>query len=647
MSKTEATRLTAKVGAKALRNADKYFTGDMGPIAIEILQNARRAGATRVDVTVTDAGGVTFKDDGRGLAREDAGVLLTFGGSANSADVEFREDPAGMGFFCLAGRRVEVASRDWTMVIPPRAMTGDEDALLSSSASPIDGLSVSFDAKTTKAEAVAKIADSAKHMPMAVAINGEPVRHVPFSTYLGDQVDGRSVLTRKAHGCEISVIRWESGGDAPSISREYGTDMAIDMFGQVFVVNVEKSDGEGYLPGLRSPLGAHPLEGGIPNPFHKGYGDGSKKPQWRIAITIGEASVLAPRLPARDAIVINDGWRAIAAEIESMVVELAASLPYNGIGKESPIRSLARKFGKAIGPNRVLVSTASYETNYGEFDDPVTLQAPVELRDGPTVVWRSPDSIDPSQCMIWANADASGADVAMAFALRANRDEAFRFIAPFGTPEDHAAAGYVECDRLSVKVTTKYGATHVAKTDLEEGSFSTFQLDLQDVLDLAGDDLEALVTTSITLTASSSADASRKVALAMDALAWVPADEYCDQARFFANEGTPVYVVTDMLMHAYQWYASGDSDNDSYETQKERALSDFTEFVEPHLIGKSDACVNALEAALAGVLRMGTFEGVLKQVTIKPIASQDGDGRASHRLTVTTSDGKRHTRVLR
>ena len=56
----------------------QFFDSTTRTIADELLQNARRAGATRVDVTVADSS-ATIADDGCGI--DDPAVLLNFGRS--------------------------------------------------------------------------------------------------------------------------------------------------------------------------------------------------------------------------------------------------------------------------------------------------------------------------------------------------------------------------------------------------------------------------------------------------------------------------------------------------------------------------------------------------------------------------------------
>jgi len=117
---TNMKTIQAQVNPRLLTKANRLFTGSLSGRIIEILQNARRAGATEVEIT-NEAGIVTVRDNGRGIG--DFSRLLDLGGSAWEDTYEHSEDPAGVGLFCLAPRNVSVRSRgsmaciggdDWT-----------------------------------------------------------------------------------------------------------------------------------------------------------------------------------------------------------------------------------------------------------------------------------------------------------------------------------------------------------------------------------------------------------------------------------------------------------------------------------------------------------------------------------------------------
>ena len=106
--------IRARFHESAIGRVTRMFAATLADIFAETLQNARRAGATRVRVALTgdpENGPVTVTvaDDGDGIA--DAAVLLSFGENGWSEDLVRREDAAGMGFLSLARRGCAVSSR--------------------------------------------------------------------------------------------------------------------------------------------------------------------------------------------------------------------------------------------------------------------------------------------------------------------------------------------------------------------------------------------------------------------------------------------------------------------------------------------------------------------------------------------------------
>ncbi len=110
----------AKVNPRLLFKANRLFTGSVNGRIIEIVQNARRAGATRVEILNRD-GIVTVHDNGSGI--EDFATLLDMGGSGWN-DLEASEDPAGVGIYCLSPRRVTIRSSSQVAHIDRDCWTG-------------------------------------------------------------------------------------------------------------------------------------------------------------------------------------------------------------------------------------------------------------------------------------------------------------------------------------------------------------------------------------------------------------------------------------------------------------------------------------------------------------------------------------------
>ena len=115
-------QVQAKVSNRLLQKASRLFTGSLDGRMIELLQNARRAGATQVEIINTDKK-VLLRDNGSGI--EDFSKLLELGDSHWDQAMEAAEDPAGVGLFCLAPREVAVRSHGKKMVITQNGWTGD------------------------------------------------------------------------------------------------------------------------------------------------------------------------------------------------------------------------------------------------------------------------------------------------------------------------------------------------------------------------------------------------------------------------------------------------------------------------------------------------------------------------------------------
>ena len=113
--------ICAKVNPRLLTKADRLFTGTLDGRIIEILQNARRAGATEVLITNKN-GLVTVQDNGRGI--DDFSKLLDLGDSDWDQTMEQAEDPAGVGIFCLAPRKVTICSKGKRLIINKDGWTG-------------------------------------------------------------------------------------------------------------------------------------------------------------------------------------------------------------------------------------------------------------------------------------------------------------------------------------------------------------------------------------------------------------------------------------------------------------------------------------------------------------------------------------------
>lgn len=203
---TYPTTIRTTVGSSIISKVGRLFNGTASDVLHELLQNARRAGATRVDIETlaTDRGPVLrIRDDGRGIA--DPAKFVTLGDSGWDGDVARSEDPAGMGVFSLAGRHVTVRSRPadaadgWQVTIPPDAWETSQ---------PLD-LAIADLAKGTEIDI--DLPDS--WAPFLIEAVKNAATYYPLPVTFDGAIQARSSFLQKAerieewHGCRIGVFK--------------------------------------------------------------------------------------------------------------------------------------------------------------------------------------------------------------------------------------------------------------------------------------------------------------------------------------------------------------------------------------------------------------------------------------------------------
>jgi hypothetical protein len=189
-------RGTVDVGI--LQKADRLFRNDDKGTFIEILQNARRAGATRVDVTLEEISAepiycvVTVQDNGIGI--ESFQNLVTLGRSGWDQETQDTEDPAGMGFFSLCQSGVEVTSLSKTVTLSREVFLGNADAEVRDHAY-IAGTRLRFARPSSKVTLSAVLASVVKFCPLEVCLNGEILPQHDFleGSIYREEIDGIEV----------------------------------------------------------------------------------------------------------------------------------------------------------------------------------------------------------------------------------------------------------------------------------------------------------------------------------------------------------------------------------------------------------------------------------------------------------------------
>ena len=131
MNEPSGRRIEARVHPDAILRVAQFFKASFSETLSEILQNARRSGATKVAIDIGDDGAVTVTDDGAGVA--DPQTLLSFGESRWNEQVDNDERPAGMGIYALARWNPWVRSRTagaagWAVTLDEDHFTGKKPA---------------------------------------------------------------------------------------------------------------------------------------------------------------------------------------------------------------------------------------------------------------------------------------------------------------------------------------------------------------------------------------------------------------------------------------------------------------------------------------------------------------------------------------
>jgi hypothetical protein len=191
--------IQATVNTRLLTKASRLFTGTLQGRVIEILQNARRAGATEVTITnqvpgtesQEQQGLVTIHDNGRGI--DDFAKLLDLGGSGWDEALEASEDPAGVGIFCLAPRRVTIRSQGKMVAIEGTGWTGSP-VEIRDDAEPVQGTVLCFEDEPWNTAAVER---HAVYTGMQVTVDGQAC---PKESFVSDRVTAYPEL-----GCRIEV----------------------------------------------------------------------------------------------------------------------------------------------------------------------------------------------------------------------------------------------------------------------------------------------------------------------------------------------------------------------------------------------------------------------------------------------------------
>lgn len=199
---TQHPLVRARVSAAAIGKVTRMFSGSLDDILTELLQNARRAGATTIAVSASSEPGpkIIIADNGKGIANPQA--LLSLGESDWQSAATLREDPAGMGFFSLAGRATTIISSTggeaFRLAIPDDGWTGERE-LCVEAATRERGTTIVFAASEDWLRHLGgAIERASRYLPVAVTLDGVAQARKGF-------LDG-AVRVKRAGGLAIGVF---------------------------------------------------------------------------------------------------------------------------------------------------------------------------------------------------------------------------------------------------------------------------------------------------------------------------------------------------------------------------------------------------------------------------------------------------------
>ena len=180
--------IRASIHPDAINQVPAFFNATTLDILNELFQNARRSGATAVEVTTEPATMpgdemITVTDNGGGIA--DPATLLAFGQTGWNDSISQAERAAGMGLYALArSERVTVRSKQqggpaWKVDLTPEHFVGNLSAPIETvedqDAPP--GTAVTFLSRSNEYRATEY---ATEYYPLPVWLNGDPLEREDF-----------------------------------------------------------------------------------------------------------------------------------------------------------------------------------------------------------------------------------------------------------------------------------------------------------------------------------------------------------------------------------------------------------------------------------------------------------------------------------
>jgi hypothetical protein len=233
-----------------IKNLKSVFSTDKTFVR-EIMQNARRSGATELHMTVTK-NAVVFRDNGCGI--DDFQKLLTLADSGWDGDDVVNEKPFGMGFFSalFAGEEVTVLSKGKMLKIDTASAASFEDLhVVVDPRGNVDGTHITILKKDGFAGVYEEAVAESAAFPIPVLINGEEVSRplwvaLQKGYYIVDRADiGRIAFREEYFGQtydSTGVVTVLNGSPVGGRSRFGRPFVVVDLDPQIFGARMPDRD---------------------------------------------------------------------------------------------------------------------------------------------------------------------------------------------------------------------------------------------------------------------------------------------------------------------------------------------------------------------------------------------------------------------
>ena len=314
------TRIRGALGEKVLRKSPELFNQGLPTVLAEVLQNSRRAGATRVEIEHFGEEGratLVVRDDGHGIA--DMAKLVTFGSSDWDERTDLVENAAGMGVFSLASRGVIVRSLGWRVTLSRAVFCSEAEAAVLPDPEIPAGTELLF--PVAELAVSHTIERACRFYPLPVTLNGKPVEQCGF-------LDG-AAHTVEWQGLRLGVFREPGPKVLDLFDRHRGWDRRLYLNFHGHVVECDDAVKLAEVGGR----------------------------SWSVFVDVVSAPDLRLVLPARNEPIDNDFLRAMRARAQRAILECIAGQPTHSL----PFRyaEQAARLGAVLPPVEIALASWS------------------------------------------------------------------------------------------------------------------------------------------------------------------------------------------------------------------------------------------------------------------------------------------------